>query len=104
MTTSASATDRTVNRVALCSAIFAGCAYVGYSVVRQAFNRNLVATGGGRRRGRKNRRKAKSVAVSKRKVKGRYDIVECAAVIDSELSEQVMYISVSFVASSALSS
>ena len=29
-------------QIALCSAIFAGCAYVGYSVVRQAFGRNLV--------------------------------------------------------------
>jgi len=29
--------DRTSNRVALCSAIFAGFAYVGYAVVRQAF-------------------------------------------------------------------
>ena len=29
--------DRTANRVALCSAIFAGFAYVGYAVVRQAF-------------------------------------------------------------------
>jgi len=34
--------DRTANRVALCSAIFAGFAYVGYAVVRTAF--------GGRRR------------------------------------------------------
>ena len=42
MTTSASATDRTVNKVALCSAIFAGAAYVGYSVARQAFGRHLV--------------------------------------------------------------
>ena len=41
-------------QIALCSAIFAGCAYVGYSVVRQAFGRNLVSsrTGSGRR-GRK---------------------------------------------------
>ena len=29
--------DRTSNRVALCSAIFAGFAYVGYATVRQAF-------------------------------------------------------------------
>eukprot|EP00095_Tigriopus_kingsejongensis_P001237 maker-scaffold160_size295910-snap-gene-1.39 protein:Tk01237 transcript:maker-scaffold160_size295910-snap-gene-1.39-mRNA-1 annotation:"PREDICTED: LOW QUALITY PROTEIN: uncharacterized protein LOC103510027" len=42
MTTSAAATDRTVNKVALCSAIFAGVAYVGYSVARQAFSRRLV--------------------------------------------------------------
>ncbi|OXA52525.1 armadillo repeat-containing protein 10 isoform X2 [Folsomia candida] len=34
-----STTDRTVNKVALCSAIFAGFAYVGYSVVRTAFHR-----------------------------------------------------------------
>ena len=38
----ATATDRTVNKVALCSAIFAGVAYVGYSVARQAFGRHLV--------------------------------------------------------------
>lgn len=31
--------DKTVNKVALCSAIFAGFAYVGYSVVRTAFHR-----------------------------------------------------------------
>ena len=38
-------------QIALCSAIFAGCAYVGYSVVRQAFGRNLVnnRAGSGRR-------------------------------------------------------
>jgi len=43
--------DRTVNKIALCSALFAGCAYVGYSVVRQAFGRNLVnhRAGSGRR-------------------------------------------------------
>lgn len=41
MTTSASATDRTVNKIALCSAIFAGAAYVGYSVARQAFGRSF---------------------------------------------------------------
>jgi len=35
--------DRTANRLALCSAIFAGFAYVGYAVVRTAF--------GGRRKG-----------------------------------------------------
>ena len=33
--------DKTVNKVALCSAIFAGFAYVGYSVVRTAFCRKL---------------------------------------------------------------
>ncbi|XP_063219640.1 uncharacterized protein LOC134529454 isoform X2 [Bacillus rossius redtenbacheri] len=33
--------DKTVNKVALCSAIFAGFAYVGYSVVRTAFCRRL---------------------------------------------------------------
>lgn len=38
--------DKTVNKVALCSAIFAGFAYVGYSVVRTAFCRKL-----GRREG-----------------------------------------------------
>ncbi|XP_073999144.1 armadillo repeat-containing X-linked protein 3-like [Rhodnius prolixus] len=35
------ANDKTVNKVALCSAIFAGFAYVGYSVVRTAFCRKL---------------------------------------------------------------
>ncbi len=35
------ASDKNVNRIALCSAIFAGVAYVGYSVVRQAFGRVL---------------------------------------------------------------
>jgi len=34
--------DRTANRVALCSAIFAGFAYVGYAVVRQAFGGRKV--------------------------------------------------------------
>ncbi|XP_014247323.1 uncharacterized protein LOC106665423 [Cimex lectularius] len=38
--------DKTVNKVALCSAIFAGFAYVGYSVVRTAFCRKI-----GRREG-----------------------------------------------------
>ncbi|XP_065349737.1 uncharacterized protein LOC135945789 isoform X2 [Cloeon dipterum] len=33
--------DKTVNKVALCSAIFAGFAYVGYSVVKTAFCRKL---------------------------------------------------------------
>ncbi|XP_014289553.1 armadillo repeat-containing protein 10 [Halyomorpha halys] len=43
---STSTGDKTVNKVALCSAIFAGFAYVGYSVVRTAFCRKL-----GRREG-----------------------------------------------------
>ena len=30
-------TDRTVNRIAVCSAVIAGFAYVGYSVCRNAF-------------------------------------------------------------------
>lgn len=34
--------DKTANRVALCSAIFAGFAYVGYAVVRQAFGGRKV--------------------------------------------------------------
>jgi len=34
--------DRTANRLALCSAIFAGFAYVGYAVVRQAFGGRKV--------------------------------------------------------------
>jgi len=42
---SAASGDKTVNKVALCSAIFAGFAYVGYSVVKTAFCRKL-----GRRR------------------------------------------------------
>ena len=50
---SASATDRTVNKVALCSAIFAGAAYVGYSVVRQAFGRQLLPPGVQTRSGRR---------------------------------------------------
>ncbi|CAH0380601.1 unnamed protein product [Bemisia tabaci] len=33
--------DKTANKVALCSAVFAGFAYVGYSVVRTAFCRKL---------------------------------------------------------------
>ncbi|VVC29536.1 Hypothetical protein CINCED_3A005441 [Cinara cedri] len=33
--------DHTVNKVAVCSAIFAGFAYVGYSVARNAFGRRL---------------------------------------------------------------
>jgi hypothetical protein len=36
-----SATDRTVNKIALCSAIFAGVAYVGYSVVKSAFGKKF---------------------------------------------------------------
>ena len=32
-------TDRTVNKIAFCSAVVAGFAYVGYSVVRTAFTR-----------------------------------------------------------------
>ncbi|CAG7785228.1 unnamed protein product [Allacma fusca] len=36
---SGTGTDRAVNKVAICSAIFAGFAYVGYSVVRTAFHR-----------------------------------------------------------------
>lgn len=38
-------TDRTVNKIAFCSAVVAGFAYVGYSVCRTAFSR---------RRGRRN--------------------------------------------------
>lgn len=38
-------TDRAVNKIAFCSAVVAGFAYVGYSVCRTAFSR--------RRRGRK---------------------------------------------------
>jgi hypothetical protein len=43
MAAAAVAQDRTANRVAMCSAIIAGFAYVGYAVVRRAF-------GGGKRR------------------------------------------------------
>jgi hypothetical protein len=39
-----SASDRTVNKIALCSAIFAGVAYVGYSVVKQAFGKTFNKT------------------------------------------------------------
>ncbi|KAL1129696.1 hypothetical protein AAG570_012640 [Ranatra chinensis] len=38
--------DKTVNKVALCSAIFAGFAYVGYSVVRTAFCKKLTRRDG----------------------------------------------------------
>lgn len=31
--------DKTVNKVALCSAIFAGFAYIGYGLVRTSFHR-----------------------------------------------------------------
>ena len=37
--------DRTANRVALCSAIFAGFAYVGYAVVRTAFGGRKINNG-----------------------------------------------------------
>ena len=37
--------DRTSNRVALCSAIFAGFAYVGYAVVRKAFGGRKLNNG-----------------------------------------------------------
>jgi len=36
------ASDRSVNKIALCGAIFAGVAYVGYSVVKQAFGRTFT--------------------------------------------------------------
>ncbi|XP_065206810.1 uncharacterized protein LOC135836114 isoform X2 [Planococcus citri] len=39
MATAAGSQDKTVNKVALCSAIFAGFAYVGYSAVRTAFGK-----------------------------------------------------------------
>ena len=32
--------DATVNKVALCSAVFAGFAYVGYSIFKTAFKRH----------------------------------------------------------------
>lgn len=47
--------DKTVSRVALCSAIFAGFAYVGYSVVRNAICRR------GRGLGREDEGKLKDV-------------------------------------------
>lgn len=65
---SASATDRTVNKVALCSAIFAGAAYVGYSVVRQAFGRQLVP-GSSLLQNRIDGRRGESVSQSIRKGK-----------------------------------
>ena len=37
--------ENTTNRIALCSAIFAGFAYVGYAVVRQTFGRKLEKPG-----------------------------------------------------------
>lgn len=33
--------DTTINKVAVCSAIFAGFAYIGYSVAKNAFDRRL---------------------------------------------------------------
>lgn len=39
------AQDKTTSRVALCSAIFAGFAYVGYAVVRQTFGKKLDRPG-----------------------------------------------------------
>lgn len=37
----ASFQDKTLNKVAVCSAVFAGFAYVGYSYARSAFCRKL---------------------------------------------------------------
>uniref|UniRef100_A0A8D8URC8 Armadillo repeat-containing protein 10 n=1 Tax=Cacopsylla melanoneura TaxID=428564 RepID=A0A8D8URC8_9HEMI len=37
----ASTNDKAINKVAVCSAMFAGFAYVGYSVIRTAFNRRI---------------------------------------------------------------
>ena len=39
---SSSASDRTVNKITLCGAIFAGVAYVGYTVVKQAFRKTFL--------------------------------------------------------------
>ena len=39
---SSSASDRTVNKITLCGAIFAGVAYVGYTVVKQAFGKTFL--------------------------------------------------------------
>ena len=39
MASAAAPNDKTVNKVALCSAVFAGFAYVGYSMVRTAFGK-----------------------------------------------------------------
>jgi hypothetical protein len=36
------ASDRSVNKIALCGAIFAGVAYVGYSVVKQALGKTFA--------------------------------------------------------------
>lgn len=33
--------DTTINKVAVCSAIFAGFAYIGYSVAKNAFDRRV---------------------------------------------------------------
>jgi hypothetical protein len=38
---SSSASDRTINKIAFCGAIFAGVAYVGYSVVKQALGKTF---------------------------------------------------------------
>lgn len=34
--------DTTINKVAVCSAIFAGFAYIGYSVAKNAFDRHVA--------------------------------------------------------------
>lgn len=39
MSSAVGSNDKTANKVALCSAMFAGFAYVGYSMVRTAFGR-----------------------------------------------------------------
>lgn len=39
MASGAAPNDKTANKVALCSAVFAGFAYVGYSMVRTAFGK-----------------------------------------------------------------
>jgi len=49
MSSAAGATfqDRTFNKVAVCSAVFAGFAYVGYSYAKTAFCRKLGRRHGG---------------------------------------------------------
>ena len=46
MSASTAASDRLVNKVAMCGALFAGVAYVGYRIVKKAFPTNRKHTKG----------------------------------------------------------
>ena len=45
MSSAASGSDHTVNKIAFYSAIFAGVAYVGYTVVKDAFKKKNASQG-----------------------------------------------------------